>query len=78
MAMRALHDALKETVTGYYTRNLSARYAGKSLRRKVEILVAGFRGHLYPFTIEEDDEKFTIIPEGCGSWTASPFPHGTC
>ncbi|MBM3302475.1 MAG: hypothetical protein FJY85_21295, partial [Deltaproteobacteria bacterium] len=62
----ALHDALKETVGGY-TGRLAERYSGKPLGRKVEMLLAGFRGHLHPFDIEEDDEKFTITPRPCGS-----------
>jgi hypothetical protein len=62
----ALADALKETVEGY-TGRLGERYSGKPLRRRVEMLLAGFRGHLHSFEIEEDDEKFTITPNPCGS-----------
>jgi len=61
-----LFEALKETVEGY-TMRLKDRYAGKSPRRKVEILLAGLRGHLHSFDIEEDDEKLTITPRPCGS-----------
>ena len=61
-----LHEALKETV-GEYTRRLQKRYAHKSARRKMEIFMAGLRGHLHPLQIEEDDEKFTITSQPCGS-----------
>ena len=61
-----LYEALKETVGGY-TARLSSRYTNKPIRRKMEILVAGLRGHLQPFKIEEDDEKFIITPQPCGS-----------
>ena len=61
-----LYEALKQSVDGY-TKNLGNRYADKSIRRKLEILAAGLRGHLQPFEIEEDDEKFTITPKPCGS-----------
>jgi hypothetical protein len=62
----ALGEALEETVGGY-TRRLSSRYEGKSVRRRIEILAAGLRGHLQPFDLEEDDEKITITPRPCGS-----------
>ena len=61
-----LYEALKETVGGY-TARLSSRYTNKPIRRKMKILVAGLRGHLQPFKIEEDDEKFIITPQPCGS-----------
>ena len=61
-----LYEALKQSVDGY-TKNLGNRYADKTIRRKLEILAAGLRGHLQPFEIEEDDEKFTITPKPCGS-----------
>ena len=61
-----LAEALQETVSGY-TRRLAKHYAGKDTRNKIAILLAGFRGHLQPFDIEEDDEKLTITPKPCGS-----------
>lgn len=61
-----LAEALHQTVGGY-TERLSGRYGGKSTRRRLEILLAGLRGHLQPFEVEEDDEKFTITPHPCGS-----------
>ena len=62
----ALHDALKQSVEGF-TSQLGERYANKSPRRRLEMLVAGLRGHLQPVKIEEDDEKFTITGHPCGS-----------
>lgn len=61
-----LYEALKETV-GDYTRRLNKRYANKSTRRKMEILLAGLRGHLHPLKIEEDEEKFTLTCQPCPS-----------
>ena len=61
-----LHEAMGNTVAGY-TQRLGKRYAGKSKRHQIEMLLAGFRGHLQPFEIEEDDEKLTITPKPCGS-----------
>lgn len=61
-----LYEALKETVGGWIMR-LGKRYANKSTRRKIEILMAGLRGHLQPLEIEEDDEKFIIRGQPCGS-----------
>ncbi len=61
-----LYEALEETVKGFNQR-LAKHYTGKSTKRKVEILLGGFRGHLQSFDIEEDDEKLTITPKPCGS-----------
>ncbi len=61
-----LQGAMQETVAGY-TQRLSKRYAGKSKRRQIQMLLAGLRGHLQPFDIEEDDEKITVTPKPCGS-----------
>lgn len=36
-------------------------------RAKAELIVKGLRGHLSPMKIEEDDEKFTIEMQPCGS-----------
>lgn len=61
-----LYEAMRQTVGGF-TARFGARYANKSVRRKIEMLAAGLRGHLQPFTVEEDAEKFTITPQPCGS-----------
>lgn len=61
-----LYEALRETVDGF-TQRTSKHYKGKGLREKVELLMVGLRGHLQPLTIEEDEDKFTITTENCGS-----------
>jgi hypothetical protein len=61
-----LSEVLEETVSAY-TRRLSGRYAGKSARRKVEILAAGLRGHLQPLEIQEHDDHVSIAMPLCGS-----------
>ncbi len=61
-----LRDVMAETVAGY-TQRLGKRYAGKGKRRQIQMLLAGLRGHLQPFDVEEDDEKLTITPKPCGS-----------
>ena len=61
-----LAEAMQETVSGY-TQRLAQHYADKDTQSKIAILLAGFRGHLQPFDIEEDDEKLTITPRPCGS-----------
>ena len=62
----ALHEAMEETVA-VWIKPLCERYAGKSTRRKVELLAAGLRAHLHPFTVEEDEDSFTISGLPCGS-----------
>ena len=61
-----LRDAIGETVAGY-TQRLGERYAGKGKRRQIQMLLAGLRGHLQPFGVEEDAEKITVTPKPCGS-----------
>ncbi len=61
-----LSDSLQETVAGM-TRRLSVFYKDKTAEQKLQILTAGLRGHLQPFEVVEDDEKYTIVAECCGS-----------
>lgn len=61
-----LSEALNETVFGF-TKRLSSRYANKGIKRKVQILAAGLRGHLHPFTITEEGDCFVITASVCGS-----------
>jgi hypothetical protein len=61
-----LSQAMQETVNRF-SRRLKARYEGKSPRRRMEILLAGLRGHLHPMKVEEDDERFTIMCDVCPS-----------
>ena len=37
------------------------------VRSRMEHLLSGMRGHLQPITVEEDDEKFSITMNPCGS-----------
>jgi len=62
-----LHEALEETVQKGFTKLLAKRYAGKTPDRKLQILVAGLRGHLGPLKITEDEEKYTITVDVCYS-----------
>lgn len=61
-----LHQALEETVGGF-TQRLASAYRGKDTRQKLQVLAAGLRGHLNPFTIEEETEKFVLSSASCGS-----------
>jgi hypothetical protein len=63
---QALYQALKEGCAAWVM-PLAQRYAAKDTKTKAEMLVAGLRGHLQPLRVEEDDEKFTIYMEPCGS-----------
>lgn len=55
-----LGQALQVTVSGY-TRRLAKHYAAKDTHSKIAILLAGLRGHLQPFDI--DDERRKTINE---------------
>ncbi|MBU2548711.1 MAG: hypothetical protein KKB20_09895 [Proteobacteria bacterium] len=61
-----LYQALEKSV-GTFIKALGFFYAGKSLKRRIQMLAAGLRGHLQPFSVMEDDEKFTITSGMCGS-----------
>jgi hypothetical protein len=41
--------------------------AETDLRSRVQHMAKGFRGHLQPLTIEEDDEKIVLTMKPCGS-----------
>lgn len=57
----ALHEAFEQLspVMDMYRRQDSGR--------QVQMLAAGFRGHLSPVVVEEDDDKFTVMMPLCGS-----------
>ena len=63
---KILYEALKETV-GHWIGDLGKRYANKTKKQKMQMLIAGLRGHLHPLKITEDNEKFTITALVCGS-----------
>jgi hypothetical protein len=60
----AVGEAIKESF-GALVQVLSEAYEGHDERRRVEMAAAGPRGHLYPFDVEEDDEKFTFFTKPC-------------
>lgn len=61
-----LYKSIEELVSGS-TRDLNQRYAGKDSRAQFKILIAGLRGHLQPLKIDEDEERFIITVDPCGS-----------
>lgn len=61
-----LYEALRESCAAWL-KPLCDRYDNQEIRRKVDMAVAGFRGHLQAFRVEEDDEKITLIMDTCGS-----------
>lgn len=65
MGEGALYEALPETMPNVI--ELAKAYRKEDIRRQVQMLAAGLRGHLVPLVIEEDDEKFTIMMTPCGS-----------
>lgn len=62
----ALYQALEEGCSSW-VKPLTELYANKDIRRKVELLAGGLRGHLQPLEIKEDDEKFIFLGRPCGS-----------
>jgi hypothetical protein len=63
-------DVLEKAEREAHTRE--AKFVFKSegnpnFRERVQALAGGFRGHLQPITIAEDDEKVTITMKPCGS-----------
>lgn len=60
-----LYDALHEAFQPFA--ELAKLYRDQDIRRQVEMLAMGLRGHLNPLIIEEDDEKITVMMNPCGS-----------
>jgi len=56
-----LHDVFKDFTI------LAQIYRDENVKRQVQMLAAGFRGHLTKLQIEEDDEKVTVMMTPCGS-----------
>ncbi len=61
-----LYEAL-QAACGVWGKDLIGLYAGKSAEQIMEMLVMGIRGHLQSLRIEEDDEKYTVYCDPCGS-----------
>ncbi|MFH1349385.1 MAG: hypothetical protein ABII26_00455 [Pseudomonadota bacterium] len=62
----ALYKA-NEAAVSFWLRDLVENYEKVEPKRRAQMLAAGFRGHLVPLRVEEDDEKFTITMLPCGS-----------
>ncbi|MDP2953167.1 MAG: hypothetical protein Q8O76_07620 [Chloroflexota bacterium] len=63
---QVLEESLRESCESWI-RPLMDIYAKADPRRRLQMLASGLKGHLQPMTIEEDDEKFTIMMQPCGS-----------
>jgi hypothetical protein len=65
MGDEALYEALIEVFQDFV--ELSKAYSKENPKRQGQMLAAGFRGHLTPLKVEEDDEKITVTMTPCGS-----------
>ena len=63
---QALYD-LNKAACSFWLEGLMKLYPSAEPQRKAQMLAAGFRGHLVPLSVEEDDEKFTLQMLPCGS-----------
>ena len=61
-----LDEALTQGMESWL-RALGSVYPKNDLRRSVELLARGLKGHLQPLKIEEDSEKITVTQIPCGS-----------
>jgi len=62
----ALYEA-NQVACSLWLGDLVEKYEKVEPRRRAQMLTAGFRGHLVPLRVEEDDDKFTITMLPCGS-----------
>jgi hypothetical protein len=62
----ALYEVNKAACS-YWLKDLMEVYAKADPPRRAQMLAAGYRGHLVPLKVEEDDEKFTLTMLPCGS-----------
>lgn len=58
---------LNHAVCSFWMKGLVELYPKETPPRQAAMLAAGFRGHLLPLKVEEDEEKFTITMTPCGS-----------
>jgi len=65
MGDEALYEALSEVFKDFVF--LAQIYRVENAKRQGQMLAAGFRGHLTPLKVEEDDEKITVMMTPCGS-----------
>ncbi len=61
----ALYEALHDVFQDFTI--LAQIYKAENMKRQGQMLAAGFRGHLTPLKVEEDDEKVTVSMIPCGS-----------
>jgi hypothetical protein len=59
---KSMHDAFQTPVE-----IMAAAYRSQDVATQAKMLAAGFRAHLCPVAIEEDDEKFSVMMCPCGS-----------
>jgi hypothetical protein len=65
MGDEALYEVLSEVFKDFVF--LAQIYGAENMKRQGQMLAAGFRGHLCPLKVEEDDEKITVMMTPCGS-----------
>jgi hypothetical protein len=65
MGDEALYEVLGEVFKDFTI--LAQIYAAENMKRQGQMLAAGFRGHLCPLKVEEDEEKITVMMTPCGS-----------
>lgn len=62
----ALYE-LNHAAFSSWFKDLIQLYLKEKPHRRAQMLAAGFRGHLVPLKVKEDDEKFTVTMLPCGS-----------
>ena len=58
---------VNDVACSFWFKDLMKRYSKAEPRRRAQMLASGFRGHLVPLKVDEDDEKFTLTMLPCGS-----------
>lgn len=61
-----LFEALEESMEPWF-KDITNLYPREDVRKTVEMLAGGLKGHLHPLRVEEDEEKVTIMMDPCGS-----------
>jgi hypothetical protein len=65
MGDEALQEALTDVFKDFVF--LAQIYKIENMKRQGQMLAGGFRGHLCPLKVEEDDDKITVMMTPCGS-----------
>ena len=60
----ALHESMEKAVATYLKGSIELHQKA-GFRKRVEMLIAGVRGHGQPFDVTEDDEKITVKGVHC-------------